>query len=379
MKIPIIGATSDELVNFILYLIALIFTTVIVKQLFTPFASAKKLPPSPSKLPIIGHLHKLGKLPHRSLQKLSLKHGPLMLLHLGSVPALVVSSAKAAEEIMKTHDLKFADRIKSKANEKLLYNYKDMSVSPYGEYWRQIRSICVVQLLSNTKVNEISKIREEETTILLNKIAESSNSSAIDLSELFMTLTNNVVSMAAFGRRYGEGESGRKFRKLMKEFMELLGTFEVGTYIPTLAWIDHLSGLNAKLDKVAKQTDEFFEQIVKERLNSEKKEGNDREKVEGREDFVDVLLGIYKNKTISSFSIDRDSIKAMILVSPLYSLSKILQLFPIFFYSAMHQFFYILVHIAGYDGWWNRHYLHTFRMDNDRAVKAPYSHEEFAK
>ncbi|KAI5329605.1 hypothetical protein L3X38_029002 [Prunus dulcis] len=68
-----------------------------------------------------------------------------MLLHFGSVPALVVSSAEAAWEILKTHDLTFSDRPKSTIFEKLLYNYKDVST---GEYWRQVKSICVSHLLT---------------------------------------------------------------------------------------------------------------------------------------------------------------------------------------------------------------------------------------
>src|SRR6266487_214595 len=53
----------------------------------------KNSPPSPPRLPLLGNLHQLGLLPHRSLQNLSNKYGPLMLLYFGKVPVLVVSSA----------------------------------------------------------------------------------------------------------------------------------------------------------------------------------------------------------------------------------------------------------------------------------------------
>lgn len=127
-----------------------------------------------------------------------------------------------------------------------------------------------------------------------------------------------------------------KFRKLMKEFILLLGRFNVGTFILRLSWVDHFSGLNAKADKIAKQNDEFLEQTVEEHLDSQKREGNDGEKVECREDFVDVLLGIYKDiKTTTGFSIDRDSIKSLILASPLNFLS--LEFYEIVGYSDTPQ------------------------------------------
>jgi hypothetical protein len=106
------------------------------------------LPPSPPKLPIIGNLHQLGTLPHRSLQALSNKYGPLMFLYIGSAPTLVVSSAEMAREMMKTHDIIFSNRPQSIAAKILLYGCKDVGFSPYGEYWRQARKISVLELLS---------------------------------------------------------------------------------------------------------------------------------------------------------------------------------------------------------------------------------------
>lgn len=119
--------------------LVLVFVLLLLfKLLLKPKTGKPRLPPSPTKLPIIGNLHQLGSLPHRSLAALSRKHGPLMLVYFGSVPNLVVSSEEMAREIMKTHDLIFSDRPSSIVTDQLLYHGKDISFAPYGEYWRQV-------------------------------------------------------------------------------------------------------------------------------------------------------------------------------------------------------------------------------------------------
>jgi hypothetical protein len=113
----------------------LVFIFVLLFKWSSIFPTTKKIsPPSPPKLPIIRNLHQLGMLPHRSLQALAQFQGPLTLLHFGTIPTLVASSANVAQEIMKTHDLNFANQPKSSMFDKLLYNYKEVSMAPYGEY-----------------------------------------------------------------------------------------------------------------------------------------------------------------------------------------------------------------------------------------------------
>lgn len=59
-----------------------------------------------------------------------------MLLHLGQVPALIVSSADMAQEIMKKQGEIFASRPSMKADNILCYGAKNVSFSPYGDYWK---------------------------------------------------------------------------------------------------------------------------------------------------------------------------------------------------------------------------------------------------
>ncbi|CAK9151340.1 unnamed protein product [Ilex paraguariensis] len=185
----------------------LFLITFLFKWLSTTPTTHRNLPPSPPKLPIIRNLHQLGLYPHRSLQSLARQHGPLMLLCFGSVKVLVASSIDATHEIMKTHDRIFSNRPRSSIPSTLLYNFKDIAFAPYGEYWRQVKSIAVLQLLSHKRVQSFRKVREEETDLLIEKIREAlSSSSLINFSNMFMLLTNDVVCRVALGRKYSVGD-----------------------------------------------------------------------------------------------------------------------------------------------------------------------------
>ncbi|KAH6755831.1 hypothetical protein C2S53_009081 [Perilla frutescens var. hirtella] len=264
----------------------------------------KNPPPSPPKLPIIGNLHQLGSFPHRNLQLLAKKHGPLMLLRLGRLPVLVVSTADAAREIMKTHDLTFSNRPLYKVHKKVAYDGKGFALGPYNEFWRQIKSIFVLKLLNSKRVQSSRSIREEETSLFVKKIRESS-SSPVNLSEMFTKFSNDVVCRSAFGGKYSETENGKKFLTLVKELSEVLGFLGVGAFVPWLSWIDRVSGFDAKVDRIAKGLDDLLEGVIEERLENLKVQSL-------QENFIDILLDIYMNETID-VAIEKDNIKAVLL------------------------------------------------------------------
>ncbi|KAL3342790.1 hypothetical protein AABB24_026701 [Solanum stoloniferum] len=287
----------------------LVFIYFLHQWFFSPSNIKNKLsPPSPTKLPIIGNLHQLGSLPHRSLHKLSKKYGPLMLLHFGSKPVLIASSVDVARDIMKTHDLVWSNRPKSSMADGLFYGSKDMAFSPYGEYWRQIRSVMVLHLLSNKRVQSYRHVREEETSNMIDKIRQQCDF-VIDLRDVLSCMTNNIISRVAIGRTYNEGESGIDLKTLLEETLMLVGTFNVGDYIPWLKWLNKIKGLDTKVKKVAKDLDAFLESVIEERVIRNKKA---EYSVGEAKDFVDVLLEIQNGKE-TGFTLQRDSLKALLL------------------------------------------------------------------
>lgn len=146
----------------------------------------------------------------------------------------------------------------------------------------------------------IEKIRQESD----------SSSSAIDIRDHFCSLTNNIISRVALGRKYNERESAINAKVILDEFVELLGTFTVGDYISWLEWVNKIAGLDTKLEKVAKKLDTFLESVIEEHLIRNEKEENHASEAK---DFGDVLLEIQNGKD-TGFPLQRDSLKALILV-----------------------------------------------------------------
>ncbi|CAN4085946.1 unnamed protein product [Withania somnifera] len=234
-----------------------------------------------------------------------------MLLHLGSKPMLVASSVDAARDILKTHDLVWASRPKSSIVDRLLYGSKDVGFSPFGEYWRQVRGIIVLHLLNNKRVQSFRDVREEETATMIGKIRQGCDSSGsmINLTHHLCTLTNNIISRVALGRIYHERESGIEAKVILEEFLQLLGTSNLGDYIPWLEWVNKITGIDTKVEKVAKKLDTFLESVIEEHIIRSKK----REYSAGEaKDLVDVLLEIQDGKE-TGFPLQRDSLKAILL------------------------------------------------------------------
>ncbi|PON96770.1 Cytochrome P450, E-class, group I [Trema orientale] len=297
--------------NYPLFLIPIFFLSIII--LFERFRSRAKsnLPPSPQRLPIIGNLHQLGTHPHRSFRALSDKYGPLMLLHLGQVPTLVVSSSDMVKEIVKKHDVVFSDRPQTTAVDVFLYGGKDIGFAPYGEYWRQIRKLCVLELLSVKRVQQFHFVREEETALLVNKIRKAcTNGASINLSEMLIATSNNIVSRCILGQSFEEENGGSTFGEITRRVMTDFMAFSVADFFPGKygRWIDVVRGFMGRLNESFRALDTFFDQVVAEHKTVLNNDHNGS----GRKDFAGILLGL-QNDGMLDFDLTQENLKAVLM------------------------------------------------------------------
>lgn len=227
-----------------------------------------------------------------------------MFLQLGSIPTLVVSSAEIAREIFKNHDSVFSGRPQLHAPMRLGYG-SAVSFAPYGEYWREMRKIMILELLSAKRVQSFHAVRLEQVKQLLQSISLSPG--PVNLTELTLLLSNNVVCQVALGKRdKGRAHNASKLHELLKETQEMLGGFFISDYFPGLGRLNKFSGLENRLEKNFKEMDILYDQVIKEHVNDSERKGAEHE------DVVDVLLQLQKDQN-QAIAISDDQVKGVLV------------------------------------------------------------------
>ncbi|KAG6478270.1 hypothetical protein ZIOFF_061705 [Zingiber officinale] len=261
--------------------------------------------PGPWHLPLIGSLHHLvGALPHHALRDLARRHGPVMRLRVGQVDQIVLTSRDGAQQILKVQDANFAFRPELTAAKIIAYGCRDVAFSN-GEYWRQLRKLCVMELLGAKRVKSFASLRAEQVSLLMRDVGYAATAGKeINLGARLNELTNSIVVQASFGRRCPQQ---KKFMDTIKEVIKMSSGFSVGDLFPSLKIMDVLTGFSTKLIHYHKKLDAILEETIQEHLLSRR---------DDEEDLIDVLLRL-KDQGDLEVPISYESIKALVIVSTL--------------------------------------------------------------
>ncbi|XP_047959346.1 cytochrome P450 CYP82D47-like [Salvia hispanica] len=246
---------------------------------------------------LVGHLDVVSGrvgLPHVNLANLADENGPIFRIRLGVHPAVVVSSWELAKELFTTHDATVSSRPQIKAGKHLAYDHAMLGFSSYGPYWRQLRKLISLELLSARRVELQRSARASETALLLRDLHArcGSGRALVDMKELFGELSMNVVLGVVAGKRFSgrdEAEEARRCRRVMRDFFHLAGFFVPADALPYLGWLD-LGGHERRMKTTAKELDD----IVGEWLVEHRQKGN------SGKDFMDVMISVMEGADLQS-------------------------------------------------------------------------------
>nr|CAB3481813.1 unnamed protein product [Digitaria exilis] len=251
----------------------------------------------------------MGPFPPISLAVLAAKHGPdLMLLRLGTVPTIVVSSPRAAEAILRTHDQIFSSRPKSMVAEAIVYGQCDSCYSPYGDHFRKVRKVVTVHLLNSNKIQSYRPAREEEVRLVMAKLRLAAVEHAVvDMSEVLNSFANDLICRAVSGKFFREEGRNKMFRDLIDTTARLFGGFNLEDYFPRLTRVGPIRKmLCANARKMSQRWDKLIEEIIGE--HEARAARRHQEEEEEDSDFIDVLLSRQHE-----YGLTRDHIKAILI------------------------------------------------------------------
>lgn len=290
--------------------------------------SRRRLPPSPPRLPVIGHLHLLRPPAHRTFHELAARLGaPLMHIHLGSTHCVVAGTADVARELIRDHDATISGRPVSALSRLFSYGSAGFAFTPNSPHWRFLRRLCVSEVLGTRTVEQLRHVRRGSLAALLRAVlASSARGEAVDVTRELIRFSNTaIIRMVASDVGVTD-----EAQELVKAVTELLGAFNLEDYVPLCRGWD-LQGLRRKATGVHRRFDAVLEQMIRHKEAArdwERRRGGggtqEDKRVEGppatckqrNKDLLDILLDKAEDDT-AEVKLTRENMKAFIIVSKL--------------------------------------------------------------
>ncbi|XP_021909469.1 cytochrome P450 82G1 [Carica papaya] len=278
-------------------------------------SAARKIPEPSRPWPLIGHLHLLGRHDPicRQMGSMADMLGPIFWLKLGRHRLLVVSSPELVKNCFTTNDKILATRPSIAAGRYMGYNNAILALAPQGKYWRDIRKLVTVELLSTDRLELLKHIRFLEVDTFIKELYK--QSAAVDLSKSFEGLTFNMILRMVMGKRYssddyGEGNSEvSRYKSAIKKAEYLSGVFVEADAIPWLEWLD-IQGHVRSMKETAKELDSVISGWLDEHLQKRRQATAELQD----SDFMDAMLSTLPEDAVISGYTRHIIVKATALI-----------------------------------------------------------------
>ncbi|RVW54501.1 Flavonoid 3',5'-hydroxylase 2 [Vitis vinifera] len=253
---------------------------------------SRKLPPGPRGWPLLGALLLLGNMPHVALAKMAKRYGPVMFLKMGTSSMVVASTPEAARAFLKTLDINFSNRPPNAGATHLAYGAQDMVFADYGPRWKLLRKLSNLHMLGGKALEDSSQVRTVELGHMLRAMLElSQREEPVVVPEMLSFSIANMIGQVILSRRVFEtkGSESNEFKDMVVELMTCAGYFNIGDFIPSIAWMD-IQGIERGMKHLHKKFDKLLTRMIEEHTAS----AHERK---GNPDFLDVVMDHQGNST----------------------------------------------------------------------------------
>ncbi|KAF8014906.1 hypothetical protein BT93_H0644 [Corymbia citriodora subsp. variegata] len=200
-------------------------------------AKKKSLPPGPLTFPVIGNflwLRKSSSELEPVLRSLHARHGSMVTLHLGSHPAVFISSRALAHRALVQQGAIFADRPPPLATIRVLSaNQHNISSAFYGPTWRLLRRNLTAEILHPPRVRSYSRARAWVLDILVRELKSQPGGVIVRVVDHFQYAMFCLLVLMCFGDRLEEKQI-KQIKEAQRKLLLELQRFNVLNFWPRL-------------------------------------------------------------------------------------------------------------------------------------------------
>ncbi|KAF8369969.1 hypothetical protein HHK36_031982 [Tetracentron sinense] len=198
----------------------------------------RKLPPGPPSVPFLGNLLWLRKSLSELepiLRGLRLKYGPVLTLHIGPRPTIIITTHDLAHQALIQNSATFADRPPALETGRITSsNQCNISSAKYGSLWRLLRRNLMSEILHPSRVKSYSHARKWVLEILIKKLQ--SQSQSVRVIEHFQYAMFCLLVLMCFGEKLGE-KTIKEIETVQRALIVNIVRFNILNFWPSLGKI----------------------------------------------------------------------------------------------------------------------------------------------
>lgn len=258
----------------------------------------RRLPPSPPTIPILGNILWLLKSSKNFadlepiLRSMRSKYGNIVTIHIGSSPAIFITSHEAAHRALVKNGTVFAGRpLALQTTQVFFSNQHTVSTSPYGPIWRLLRQN-FMHVIQPSRLNTYSHCRKWALNLFKKHLLADieSGNKAIPINDHFNFTMYVLLSHICFGEKFDE-DTVKNIQKVQHSLVHNFIRFNVLNFLPMLSKIV-FRRLWKEILEIRQNQVSVLLPIIKARQEKMKSKDGDHEGEDQRlfEAYVDTLF-----------------------------------------------------------------------------------------